>query len=123
VKFAVREMKSIWPFRKVECIVSLGTGIPLNHEVNDFPDVVKMSINAATESEETHKEFSTLLSGLDIDKKRYFRFNPTLETINSFDGRSDAEIETLVSAANKFIETTEFQTQIKNLSEYLHRYY
>jgi predicted acylesterase/phospholipase RssA len=77
VEVVLEEAESIWEnaTSRIQCLVSIGTGIP---EPKDFGDNIKEVMgslqNIATETKRTAERFSRLHTRLGI-QGRYFRFN------------------------------------------------
>lgn len=77
VEVVLDEAKAIWPdaISRIQCIVSIGTGVP---DLKDFGDNLKEVVDTlkaiSTETEETEKRFFKYHRNLGVGD-RYFRYN------------------------------------------------
>jgi predicted acylesterase/phospholipase RssA len=77
VEVVLEEAKSIWPdaIRRIQCIVSIGTGVP---DLRDFGDNLKEVAHTlkdiSTQTERTEERFFKLYADLGLGG-RYFRYN------------------------------------------------
>jgi predicted acylesterase/phospholipase RssA len=77
VEVVLDEAKSIWPdaIPRIQCIVSIGTGVP---DLKDFGDNLKEVVDTlraiSTETEKTERRFFNYHKLIGIDG-RYFRYN------------------------------------------------
>jgi hypothetical protein len=116
-----QEAKEVWGESmetRVECLVSIGTGIgdvaPFG---NDAIAVGKTFLAIATETERTANEFRREYRGLD-DRNAYYRFNVNkgLEKVGLEDAKSRTEIASMTQAYMRQGETLkalrQFQTSM-----------
>lgn len=118
------EAGDMWPegsFEdRVQCIVSLGTGVPsLKPFKNELISIGKSIIAIATETEKTAEMFCRDKRTLD-DSGRYYRFNvyPGLENIGLEDAKQK---EAIVTATARYIASQavykQFKACAKNIGE------
>lgn len=77
VEMVLDEAKKIWTDapRKIQCIVSIGTGVPTNIDFGDNAlEISKTLVALSTETEKTEKRFYLNQTDLGVGG-RYFRFN------------------------------------------------
>ena len=118
------EAQDMWPSgsleERIQCIVSIGTGVPsLRPFTDDLVGIGQSLVAMATETEKTAERFNRDKSRLD-DKGRYYRFNVIrgLEDIALEDSKRKNEI---IAATDRYVESQAVFKQMKacgnNLAE------
>ena len=110
------EAQDMWPSgsleERIQCIVSIGTGVPsLRPFTDDLVGVGQSLVAMATETEKTAERFNRDKSRLD-DKGRYYRFNVIrgLEDIALEDSKRKNEI---IAATDRYVESQAVFKQMK----------
>ena len=104
--------------RKLQCLVSIGTGMPNLMPVHDDALGIWATLKAiATETEKTAQQFHRDKSSLD-DEGRYYRFNVEhgLEDIGLEESKKKAEI---AAATRRYVESQAVFRQIKACADNL----
>jgi len=102
---AVHEAKCLWPDRKIDCIVSMGTGKPPTREnkAGFLERTVMEMIESATSVDRIHELMADTYSD-----SVYFRFNPLDERYNCLLDESRKEkLEDMREAARDYVKECE----------------
>ena len=115
----VQEARRLWPDKKIDCVVSLGSGNFIPHERDPPISLVALAkdvlFDSACDTERVHESLSTLLPL--IPGAQYFRFNPVDERckievdetdVGALQGLFDATEEYIVAEKEMFDEGMPF---------------
>lgn len=78
IRALIEERSHMWPpDRKIGCIVSIGTGVPISRDVGrSIKPLFEKLADMATDTQKTAREFEEeMKSRYGIEQKVYFRFN------------------------------------------------
>ncbi len=106
--------------KKLECLVSIGTGLPGLQPVRDDIVHIGATLKAlATETEKTAERFHRNKSSLD-DQGRYYRFNVVrgLEDIGLEESKKKNEI---AAATRRYVESQDVFRQMRRCADNLSR--
>lgn len=116
------EARDMWPSDsledKVQCIVSIGTGVPsLTPFKGDLVGIGQSLIAIATETEKTAERFSRDKSRLD-DTGRYYRFS-VLRGLEDIGLEGSKQKNAIIAATDRYIESQAVFKQIKSCADAL----
>ena len=124
----VQEARRLWPDKKIDCVVSLGSGNFIPHERDPPISLVALAkdvlFDSACDTERVHESLSTLLPL--IPGAQYFRFNPVDERckievdetdIGALQGLFDATEEYIVAEKEMFDEVCHLLRDVDDTDE------
>eukprot|EP01116_Phalansterium_solitarium_P021366 TRINITY_DN6615_c0_g2_i1.p1 TRINITY_DN6615_c0_g2~~TRINITY_DN6615_c0_g2_i1.p1 ORF type:complete len:1071 (-),score=310.82 TRINITY_DN6615_c0_g2_i1:67-3279(-) len=114
---AVHEAKCLWPNKKIDCIVSLGTGsVGLRENKGGFIErTVTEFIEGAASVERIHDLMADSYS-----EDVYFRFNPTGDSYNSeLDESSKEKLEEMRAATRDYVLQPEIDARFQQMARIL----
>lgn len=118
------EAQDMWPLgsleERVQCLVSIGTGVPsLRPFTDDLVSVGQSLLAIATETEKTAERFNRDKSALD-DKGCYYRFN-VLQGLEDIGLEDSTRKNAIIAATDRYVESQAVFKQMKacgnNLAE------
>jgi len=122
VNVVLAEARDIWPNadQRIQCLVSLGTGLPnVNQFGGNLVQVARTLADVATETERTAEEFLRAHPDLK-EQKRYFRFN-VQRGLQDIGLEEYKEIPRVAAATSDYLESEGVRVEMEHCVNSLKR--